>query len=313
MLRFCLNLSSFLLLQAIIFTLLKDPDLSRQKKCIARTIEKHQRLNNTKPTRVILVGGSNVSFGFDPHILQSAFGTPVVNMGLAAALGIEFMLNEVRPRIAQGDIVILSFEYDLFSGGRDQLVIRQLLEMRPSSIQFVPLRDVKQILTDYGLHWIGGLMRRHFLPPEHQPSYSLDAWDYARDNFDESNTYIGHHNKTKTFASEPVDSPLRARPQITPLNPRIHKLLFKFASMCKQRGAKVYFTCPPQPPELLTTNIEPIRDNIAKLKQIPGLTVLDTPEEHVYPLEELFDVQYHITKQGAKRRTEFVIKRIKEQ
>lgn len=313
MLRFCSNAIFFLLLQAMLFAFLRDPSLSRQSKCIARTIEKHRRLQNTPPPRVILVGGSNVSFGFAPDILEDALRRPVVNMGLAAALGIEFMLNEVRSSIAPGDIVILSFEYDLFSGGRDQLVIRQLLEMRPSSFRFVPGRDLKQILTEYGFHWIGGVMRRHFLPPDHQPAYSLDAWNYARNQFDESNTYFGHHQKTNTFAAEPLDSPLRARPKISPIHPRVYRLLAEFVALCKQRGAKCYFTCPPQPPELLTTNIEPIRANIDRLREIPHLTVLDTPENHVYPLDQLFDVQYHLTREGGRKRTQFVSKRINSQ
>lgn len=310
MLRFSSNAIFFLLLQAMLFAFLRDPTLSSQSKCIARTIEKHRRLENTPPPRVILVGGSNVSFGFAPEILQAELAKPVVNMGLAAALGIEFMLNEIRSSVARGDIVILSFEYDLFSGGRDQLVIRQLLEMRPSSIRFVPTRDFKQILTEYGFHWIGGVMRRNFLPPAQQPAYSLDAWDYARNDFDESNTYFGHHQKTNTFAAEPIDSPLRARPKISPINLRVFRQIAEFAALCEQRGAKCYFTCPPQPPELLTTNIEPIRANIEKLREIEQLSVLDAPEDHVYPPDQLFDVQYHLTKEGARRRTRFVTERI---
>lgn len=304
---FLFNTILFALVQVALFALLRDPGLSRQKKCIARTIEKHQRIKSVRSPRVILVGGSNVSFGFDPRLLEEELRMPVVNMGLAAGLGIEFMLNEARPHVAAGDIVILSFEYDLFSSGRDLLVVRQLLEMRPASIRFVPAHDLKAILTDFGFHWVGGTMRRNFLPQERQPAYSLDAWDYARSEFDESNTYVGHHGKTNTFGLLPLENPLRARAKITPIHPRLFKRLSEFAALCQERGATCYFTCPPQPPELLATNIEPIKRNIEQLKQIPHLTVLDRPEDHVYPVDQLYDVQYHLTKEGAVRRTIIVL------
>lgn len=111
--RFAINLILFALVQICLFTVLRDPGMSGQKKCIARTIEKHLRLEKTPPPRTILVGGSNVSFGFDSRLLEEGLGKPVINMGLAAGLGIEFMLNEVRSHISAGDTVLLSFEYDI--------------------------------------------------------------------------------------------------------------------------------------------------------------------------------------------------------
>lgn len=184
--------------------------------------------------------------------------------------------------------------------------------MRPASIRFVPLRDQKSILTDFGFHWLGGVMRRQFLPQKHQPSYSLDAWDYAREDFDYANTYIGHYEKASTFVLTSPDSPLRTRGKIPPVGPRILELITEFVALCHARGAQCFYTCPPQPPDLLTTNIEEIQRNIERLKEIPHLTVLDTPREHVYSLEQLFDVQYHLTKEGATRRTRLVVDHLRQ-
>jgi hypothetical protein len=166
-------------------------------------------------------------------------------------------------------------------------------------------------VTDFGFHWVGAIARRALLPARHQTPYALDAWDYSRQDFDYANGFIGHHNKTPTFAAQPPDSPLRARSPIQPVSRHVIELLTEFAALCRKRGAQCFYTCPPQPPELLTTNLEPIRRNIERLKQIPHLQVIDTPEEQVYSLEEFHDTQYHLTRDASARRTISVIERIR--
>src|SRR5690349_17326278 len=87
----------FLLLQAVLFAiLLKNYDASNETNYFARIVEKHQRLAASPPPRVILLGGSNVPFGFESDVMEGAIGRPVVNMGLAAGLGAEFMLTDIE-------------------------------------------------------------------------------------------------------------------------------------------------------------------------------------------------------------------------
>jgi hypothetical protein len=71
-------------------------------------------LKNTPGPRIILVGGSNVSFGIDAELMQRTLGIPVINDGLHAGLGLS-PLRELQDYLRDGDVVIISLEYQLFS------------------------------------------------------------------------------------------------------------------------------------------------------------------------------------------------------
>lgn len=66
-----------------------------------------------KPAIVIL-GGSNVAFGFDSKVLEEKTGMTVINAGLHAGLGLRFMIADCLPRLRKGDILVFSPEYEHF-------------------------------------------------------------------------------------------------------------------------------------------------------------------------------------------------------
>ncbi len=57
--------------------------------------------------RILLMGDSNVAFGFDSELIEEAFDMPVVNMGLHGGLGQSFCMDMAKSGIRQGDIVII--------------------------------------------------------------------------------------------------------------------------------------------------------------------------------------------------------------
>jgi hypothetical protein len=129
---FLLKLLTFLLIQAGLFGLiLASANLRSEQNYLAATLEKHARLKSAPSPRLILVGGSNLAFGINSEALGQALGREVVNMGLVGGLGLDFMLHEVAPAVRKGDLVLLSLEYDLFSGGFNPVNQRQIVEYRP--------------------------------------------------------------------------------------------------------------------------------------------------------------------------------------
>lgn len=77
---------------------------------LASITSKHRRLDALGSPKLVVIGGSNVAFGIDSRTLQVNIGIPVVNMGLAAGVGLPFMLREVEDRISSRDIVLLAPE-----------------------------------------------------------------------------------------------------------------------------------------------------------------------------------------------------------
>jgi len=73
----------------------------------------------SKPGRksaVVLLGGSNVAFGYDSGLLADSIGMPVVNAGLHASVGLKYIIDDCFPRLKRGDILVLSPEYGHFFG-----------------------------------------------------------------------------------------------------------------------------------------------------------------------------------------------------
>lgn len=73
---------------------------------------KQDRLNTLEGNKIVLVGGSNLAFGIVSPIIEEITDCPVVNMGMNGYFGVRYMLEEVKPALRKGDVVVLAFEWD---------------------------------------------------------------------------------------------------------------------------------------------------------------------------------------------------------
>lgn len=73
----------------------------------ASILDKTSRAKSISGQKIILVGNSNVSFGFDSELLERELDMPVVNMGIHSGLSNAFQEDMVKPYISEGDIVLL--------------------------------------------------------------------------------------------------------------------------------------------------------------------------------------------------------------
>ncbi len=303
---FCLKAAAFVFLQALILYACWESGLPSETNYLAAAIDKHNRLAQTQAPRIILVGGSNVALGIQSARLESAFGRPVVNMSLVARLGIEFMLNEVEPFVQRGDLVLLSFEYDLMAGGHNPLTDRQLLEFRPASARFLPLDRWNKLVTDSGFSILGGIVRRGTLRGiDDQPVTGSAGYD--RRGFDSRGDYVAHYRSTQNLSQVPPDSALLSPPKISPISPRVARRIERFARVCFERGAQCVYSCPPNPASLLEPRLPVITSNLVTLAAIPHLILLDRPRDQIYPLNEFYDSGYHLTGMAAAERTRKLI------
>ena len=98
-----------------------NPNVQFQRKVVAEQFE-GIRKSEEASQRVLVVGGSNVSFSIQPELLKEEFGLEVLNMGLPAGTGrglhCEWALQEVRA----GDIVVLTFESTGWTEAEETLI-----------------------------------------------------------------------------------------------------------------------------------------------------------------------------------------------
>ncbi|MFW6345608.1 MAG: hypothetical protein ACOC0M_04665, partial [Halomonas sp.] len=77
---------------------------------------KEARLAAVASPKVVILAGSNAWFGLDSGLLEAAWGTPVVNHAVNAALGLRYILASAEPELRAGDLVLMPLEYPLYEG-----------------------------------------------------------------------------------------------------------------------------------------------------------------------------------------------------
>src|SRR5689334_19236212 len=70
--------------------------------------------------KILLVGGSNVRFGFSAEQIERDTRVPAVNLALSADLGVDYLLYLTRSVAKPGDTVVMALEYDFYDS--DELV-----------------------------------------------------------------------------------------------------------------------------------------------------------------------------------------------
>lgn len=104
--------------------------------------------------RVIFIGGSNLAFGLDSHMIQDSLHCHVVNMGLHGGTGIRYPVEDCLKHIRPHDIVVLQFEYgNFFSGGNGEL------ETMPQFMMAIGWKNMDKLNTRQLINVIAGLPR----------------------------------------------------------------------------------------------------------------------------------------------------------
>lgn len=316
--RFILQVAAFVLLQsALLGVLLSYYDVPAETNYLAATVDKHRRLHARQAPRVILVGGSNVAFGFESDRMERALGRPVVNMGLAAGLGVEFMLAEIESALRAGDIVVLSLEYDHFARGPalgrysmlgfDPNVLQQVLIFRPEGWQALGWAHLRKIVLDRGLSILGEITRRSLLSGIGAGAARASENPSPREGFNPWGDLIGHRQERARTTPElvnrlPLVADVRGFPNAVTL-----EVIRGFVERTRRVGARVAFTFTPKPTGTIDRDGELAGRLAEALRGIPGLEALDIPQDHAYAPEQFFDTANHLTAEGAAQRTSKVI------
>ncbi|MCP5516179.1 MAG: hypothetical protein H7A45_02850 [Verrucomicrobiales bacterium] len=299
---FLVRLTLFLLLQALLgAAVLHWGRVPTTTNYLAGTREKHARLQRIAPPRVLLVGGSNVPFGFQSARIEDALGLAVVNLGLVGGLGIGFMLDEVRDAVAPGDVVVLSFEYELFNGGSDAAVQRQVVQFRPANLRHLPVARWPGFLDRDALPLIGGAFRAALGLDRGGDASATDGGAHA--GFNAWGDYVGHWGRPRPAG----DGPRGSRGTAVTLTGRVREQLARFAQYCRERGARCALTFPPHPTAVLEARRDEVTRVVEALRAIPGLAVLDGPFDQAYPEALFYDTGYHLVEAGSAQRTDKLI------
>lgn len=275
---------------------------------------KHQRLDAIAGRKVVLVGGSNLPFGIDSTLIEAITRCPTVNMGMNGYFGVRLMLEEVRPQLRSGDVVVISLEPDSFYKDAegtpsnlfavvkanpklwDRLTWMQRLrvaEVMPFVAQQKAIRLARERLA---------LLRdvTPFMPRRRAPqTASIDINQIeALGGFTATGDLVSHLNRTWPDELEDGDNLKQAK-----LHPDIIPLLAGFARDMRARDVAVIYSYGPVHQDYFRRYAAEFAHLDAELRSASPLTVTGSPERYAFAPHLFFDTVYHLDAEGREIRT----------
>jgi hypothetical protein len=276
----------------------------------AGSLDKHELLARRASPRMIFLGGSSMALGMDTAAVARPLGYNPVNMGMNIGLGLELMIEEARPRLRSGDVVIVGAEYHTFQNyyRANSEYLARLVECRPSLLAHMTFHQWKSLLDRGYLQHLGLIYRIIAnLRPSGSPLDTLTNECNVRSAFNENGDIVAHHDAPPKGGSSlrfEYKSQAQAEVAISHLN--------RFHEECRRRNVKVFFTHAPYERRFFDLYRPSIDRLEALLRAKLTIPMLDTPEELTFSKEEIYDVEYHLNLRGKIRRSKFVAERLRQ-
>lgn len=263
--------------------------------------KKDSLLKEMPAPRIILVGGSNLSFGLNSQLIYDSLHINPVNTAIHANLGLVFMMEHVLPFIKQNDVVIISSEYHQFYGdlafGSEEL-LRTLVEISPKEIKKMEKQQLINIIGELPKYSFSKYKpAEYFTKPDLTGIYSVNSFNKYGDAY--------FHWNQSPQKGEP-DQPISL-----PFNKDILIKMKKFEQDIKAKGALLYITFPCYGASSFANNEVQIAKVYSELKN-SHFSILSTPQEYKMPDSLIFNTNYHLTKQGVDIRTNLLIQDLQQ-
>ena len=262
---------------------------------------------NIQKPKLLLVGGSATLFGIQAELIESTLNYPAVNLGTHAALGVRYMLHMARQAAKPGDAVVLAFEYSNYSTlvRRDALYLDYLLARDPAYFRQLPLSEKFRVAMSVTMPRLRkGLLNRFRQERQRTP---FDVYNSAKMN--SHGDLLGHES-----ANRPANRRLHRADGFL-MNgsegkiPPAFEAIKEFVRWARAKGVRVYATYP-SVVDNPAYHTDRAHKGLERLRA--GYERLDVPivgrvEESMMPASAGYDTHYHLTREGARARTELLI------
>lgn len=290
---------------ALFFGIPVDPD-----HYFAGSLQQIELLEKTNGPRIILIGGSNVAFGFDAALMQQQLGIPVINDGLHAGLGI-VPVRELQKYIREGDIIILSLEYSLFSSkdamNGDPVFLADWIEYSPSRAGYLddPITEILQIYAIMLQRKVNRTLEKSLRGGTLSDTRQI----FNSENFDTNGDFVGHLQRPSEPPQKIPSDPF----PVFPLQDDIFVFLDEFHRSTLAKGATVYFEAPASRKENCSTTGEAgIANFFTTFSERSSIPLLTSPDQICMPNGYFFDTPYHLNAEGREIKTRHLIEKLIE-
>ena len=262
-------------------------------------------LKHTPGPRIILAGGSNVSFGLDAELMQQTLGIPVINDGLHAGLGI-VPLRELQEYVRSGDVIIISLEYSMFSSESimegDLAFLSDWIEYSPRRIRYLsePWKQIPALYATMLQRKVNREVNTYLFGGSLDEMRSV----FLGTKYNANGDFIGHLLEASMSRRKITSIPY----PVSNLQEEIFIFLEQFHHFAREKGAEVFFEAPASRVTNCKNTGETAMTNFFKtLVERTSIPVITPFEEVCLPDKYFFDTAYHLNAQGRELRTRRLI------
>jgi len=272
-------------------------------------IDKHTRLDSLPSPKIIFVGGSNLAYGLDSKRIQDSLGIPVVNMGLHAGFGLRFMVNEIKPSVHKGDIVVISPEYHhFFKEGMlngEKVLVALVVDVDRRNLKYLSLGQMLH-LTPFAMKYaVSKIAGKQFDVMDEGTDFYENR--YKRNSF---NRY-GDENMHWTYPNREIKK--MGMPLSTDkVSEEAIGLISGLNTYVTGREARLMVI----PPAFMNgeyNDYKRIIDQTSGALAESKVPFSIPPERFVYPDSLFFNTIYHLNKKGVDDRTGVVISMLRKE
>jgi hypothetical protein len=276
------------------------PPTPRSKKSFLFTQNtKINLLKNTKDSRIIFIGGSNVGYGLNSKLILDSFNLYPINMGITYNLSLKFILDITLQNIKNGDILVLLPEYLYFhkplNYGTKEL-LRMVVDVNKENTGVLSLPQ-----------WFNLL--------EFIPKYSLTKFKFSEYSLKKENEFYSETacNKYGDFFKHWDQSTIAYTDKFTidgEYNPKVIEYIQEFDKKVRQKGCALIVSFP-------CIERETYQQDLPKIKVIEkelfstDIRVIGTSLNYVFDKNQTFDTPYHLLRKGVDLRTKKLIEDLK--
>lgn len=318
---FLIRISVFMVIQLLIAAAIFSNSLNQPRYgYLAAFEDKVQLLQEHREPTLILVGGSNLTFGIDSEILEDEIRLPTLNGGLHVGLGLQFYLDVATKYARRGDTVILAPEYSLFSSSffPDKRCAQKLIQQSPKGLtQLLALKEfnLKELIDNFALPEIAsqmqaGLKRYDAAQEVKRRKNALKPGTYSRLNFNRHGDFVGHHGLPQAEVIPHLDKQHHFNSK---KYARSAAAINKCAATLKAKGARMFLAYQP-----ITSPIyERSRPEIDKIQEFLkanlDIPILYEPQEVSYNVSCFFDTTDHLNESAKRERTKVLASALQRQ
>lgn len=261
--------------------------------------DKVGKLQTTECRKIVLVGNSNVAFGFRSDMIEEAFGIPVVNAGLHGAIGNAFHEQVCKINPHEGDIYIVchtSFDDNDSVSAKEAWIT---IENNFSLWKLIRLKDIDSMVKGFPSY----LARCYELYSEHTGNLS-EGGHYTRSAFNEyGDMAVPRTERVVEFSPGGI--------YISPIGDKCTKRLNNLSKYLEKRGAKLVMAGYPIPDTEFTPSDEEYDKLTSELKEIYEFPVISDYKTYKMNQDLFFDTVYHLNDEGVIVRTQKLIEDIR--